>query len=364
MTDVFSWAKQAAPAQLMAWLNTADGETRFVGGCVRDSLLGQPPRLDPKTGSGRTDIDLATTFLPQEVMDLLAVQNVRTLPTGIEHGTVTAIVDHIPFEITTLRSDISTDGRRATVVFTKDWALDAQRRDFTMNALYLDQSGTVFDPVGGQADLKKAHVRFIGDPLERIKEDYLRILRFLRFSARFSDQLDADGWSACTQMKEGLLTLSKERIWQEMSRLFTMPGAPMALSAAAKEGVLEKLLPSRPRAEYFASIHHHHKGELSPSLSLAALWPEAREEDFKAAFKPSNADVKHLSALRDAVHRWKLGEDPYKILYYHGRQATVEGLLLHHALHKDLLEQGDAVITLKASVLKMSVPLLPIKGGD
>ncbi|MEL6213149.1 MAG: hypothetical protein AAFQ96_06130, partial [Pseudomonadota bacterium] len=185
----FSWARGGPAAGVIDALvqsqpRRAPGAVaRFVGGCVRDSLLGTPPK----------DIDVATVLTPAQVTAALAHARLRAAPTGIDHGTVTAVAEGVPVEITTLRADVSTDGRRATVAFTEDWSVDARRRDFTVNALYLTPALTVFDPVGGLDDLQKNRVRFIGDAGQRIREDYLRILRFFRFSARFASAFDEAG---------------------------------------------------------------------------------------------------------------------------------------------------------------------------
>ncbi len=185
-------------------------QTRLVGGVVRDTLLG----LDP------ADVDLATRLLPDDVLARLKAAGIRAVPTGIAHGTVTAVLPSGPIEVTTLRHDVSTDGRHAVVAFTDAWDEDAARRDFTMNALYADPvTGAVFDSVGGLADLEARVVRFIGDPYRRIAEDHLRILRFFRFHARFGDTIDAEGLAACSARANDLMALSRERIASELLKL-------------------------------------------------------------------------------------------------------------------------------------------------
>lgn len=203
-------------------LGAPAGETRFVGGCVRDALLGLPV----------SDIDLATRLRPEAAMERLKAAGIRAVPTGLAHGTVTAIVAGAPIEVTTLRRDVSTDGRRATVAFTDDWREDAARRDFTINALSADPaSGEVFDYFGGEADLAARRVRFIGDPLTRIAEDHLRILRFFRFHARFgAGEPDADSLAACVARANDLMALSRERIADELSKLLALPD-PAATAA-------------------------------------------------------------------------------------------------------------------------------------
>lgn len=201
----------------LAGLVTALGHdnARYVGGAVRDSLLGLPVK----------DIDMASVLVPSAVIERLQDAGIRSVPTGIEHGTVTAILPGGPVEITTLRHDVSTDGRRATVVFANDWREDAARRDFTMNALYADPlTGEIFDWFGGNLDLELRRVRFIGDARQRIREDHLRILRYFRFQARFgTTPADAEAEAACAELAATLKGLSRERVGAEMMNLLGLP---------------------------------------------------------------------------------------------------------------------------------------------
>lgn len=205
------WMQADGARRVMRALNAgAPDSARFVGGCVRNALLGQPV----------ADIDIATKWEPDEVTRRLLKANVAVHPTGIEHGTVTAVANNQPYEITTLRRDVSTDGRHATVAFTTDWTEDAKRRDFHVNALYCDLMGDLIDPTGrGISDLREQKIAFIGDADTRLKEDYLRILRFFRFNAWYgSGQLDVEGLSACLRHRAGLETISVERIWSELKK--------------------------------------------------------------------------------------------------------------------------------------------------
>ena len=200
------WLHSAPIRKVFAALKAGNAEARIVGGAVRDAIIGRPVR----------EIDIATTALPEEVMRLASEARLGAHPTGIDHGTVTVVADGMPFEVTTLRRDIETDGRHAVVTFTTVWQEDAARRDFTINALYCREDGTLYDPVGGLDDLRKRRVRFIGDPETRIREDYLRILRFFRFSAAYGNgQLDPAGLAAAVALKHGLSQLSPERIRAE-----------------------------------------------------------------------------------------------------------------------------------------------------
>ncbi|MEM9234055.1 MAG: CCA tRNA nucleotidyltransferase [Pseudomonadota bacterium] len=349
----FSWSQKGAPARLLEVLN-AHGEARFVGGCVRDSLLGLPPGP-----SGRTDIDIAAALLPGKIMDILAAAGIRHVPTGIDHGTVTAIIDHTPFEITTLRADIETDGRRAVVAFTEEWQGDAARRDFTINALYLSSAGEVVDYHEGQSDLEGRRVRFIGQAEDRIREDYLRILRFLRFSARYADRFDQAGWTACMRLSEGIEALSRERIWSETAKLFSAPGAPDAFAAAADSDVLARICPSEADTERFSILHALRQGDIAPALGLAALWPAAVRQEIQRAFKPSLAILDDMEAVKAASTRIDTQASPLEILYFYRRDIALWAADLRLAV------TGDAIDTADLSILKGATkPVLPLKGAD
>jgi poly(A) polymerase len=236
---------------------TADGaEVRFVGGCVRDALIGRPVK----------DIDIATHDEPAVVMRLLERANIRVVPTGLSHGTVTAVVNHAHFEITTLREDVETFGRRARIVFTDDWMRDASRRDFTFNALFCAPDGTLFDPFGGLEDLKAGRVRFVGDPETRIREDVLRLLRFFRFHAHYGKGApDEAGLEACRRLAKLLPTLSGERVAGEMLRLLVASDPASVVGLMLRERVLEPILPEL--------------ADLDLLRSLARIEAEAAEPD-------------------------------------------------------------------------------------
>lgn len=246
---------------------TADGgEVRLVGGFVRDAVLG-----DPMDG----DLDLATPLLPEIVSERARAAGLKVVPTGIEHGTVTVVAEGRPFEVTTLRRDVATDGRRAEVAFGSDWLEDARRRDFTMNAMSLSPDGTLHDPVGGYADCLARRVRFIGIADERIREDYLRILRFFRFHARFGTGApDGEGLHAVTRNLSGLQQLSAERIAQEMRKLVQAAGAAETLGFMAECGVLDRVLAGVPRLVRFArwlDLVRATGTALAPAPALVAL---------------------------------------------------------------------------------------------
>src|ERR1700681_219470 len=223
------WLKSGPTARVLGSLNGDGEEARVVGGAVRNALLQIPPG----------DIDIATTALPDEVIRRARAAGIKSVPTGIEHGTVTLVVDGQPFEVTTLREDTETFGRKAKVAFGRDWAADAARRDFTINGLSVDADGVVYDYVGGLDDVAARRVRFIGDPNMRIAEDYLRILRFFRIHAAYgSGEPDRAGYLACIGARAGLAHLSAARARMEMLKLMVAPGAAGAITAMADGGLL------------------------------------------------------------------------------------------------------------------------------
>jgi poly(A) polymerase len=275
----FDWIASAPVQKILAALTANDpGAARFVGGCVRDSLIGVRPK----------DIDIATTLTPEAVMAALRAAGLAAAPTGLDHGTLTAIADHFPIEVTSLRADVSTDGRRAAVAFTTDWETDARRRDFTLNALYLTPDLRLFDPVGGLADLSARRVRFIGPPEDRIREDFLRILRFFRFSARFAADFDGPGLAACAALKAGLGRLSAERIGDELTKILAHPAAARAARAMSETGVLGEVWPAPADLETFRRLKIV-APEAGAPLGLAALWG-AGGEGIDARLRLSNAD--------------------------------------------------------------------------
>jgi poly(A) polymerase len=238
------WLASGALAQVLAVLDHAGEEARVVGGAVRNAMFGQTP----------DEVDIATTAVPDTVIERARAAGFKAVPTGIDHGTVTVIVDGTPFEVTTLRADVETYGRKAKVAFGRDWKTDAQRRDFTMNALSVDRAGEIFDYVGGLADIDARRVRFIGDPAKRIAEDFLRILRFFRFHATYgSGPPDPAGLSACIAAREGLGQLSRERIRMELLKLLRAAHATPTLAVMTEAGLLEAVLGGVPLLASFES---------------------------------------------------------------------------------------------------------------
>lgn len=334
------WAKRRDLAALIAALGA--GNARYVGGAVRDTLLG----LEVK------DIDLATPLVPDQVIARLKKARIRSVPTGISHGTVTALLEHGPVEITTLRHDVSTDGRRATVAFAQEWREDAARRDFTINALYADPaSGEISDYFGGLDDLAARRVRFIGDARQRIREDHLRILRYFRFQARFGSlPADAEAEEACAELAATLKALSRERIGMEMMNLLALPDPGSVAARMAELGVLGVVLPEASAAPLAALLAEEQRQAIAPDplRRLAALLPAdvAIAEGVAARFRLSGAQKKRLASAA----RREAEPVPRSLAYRLGLEQALDRLLL----------VGADTAPLKA----WAVPTFPLKGGD
>jgi poly(A) polymerase len=290
----------------------------FVGGCVRNALLGRPV----------TDIDLATDAPPDAVVALTRAAGLNPVPTGIAHGTVTVVSGGRPFEVTTFRRDVETFGRHAVVAFSDDIAEDAARRDFTLNALYARPDGSVVDPLGGLPDLRAGRVRFVGDAGSRIAEDYLRILRFFRMTAWYGDPalgLDADGLAACAAGQDGLGGLSRERVGAETTKLLAARDPAPAVAAMAATGILGRVLPGADATALAPLVDL--EGDRPPRWQrrLAALgW----REPWAAALRLSRADARALEATAAAL---AAGEPPEVAAYRHGRDAALDAALVRAA---------------------------------
>ena len=321
--DAKRWRRRRGMAKLLDALGAAEGLTRYVGGAVRDELLGFKV----------SDVDLATRLRPDEVVERLQVAGIKAVPTGFDHGTVTAVSDGHPYEVTTLRRDVETYGRRATVAFTEDWREDAARRDFTINALMADPvSGEIFDYFGGVADLKERHVRFIGDPFERIAEDHLRILRFFRFHARFGQGApDAAALDACTARANDLMALSRERIADELLKLLAVADPSPTVGVMLDLDILKPVLPEiAPAAvkplEALVAAEGEAGMEPDPVRRLVALLPRDPEiaETIAARLKLSNRARKRVSCAAATG----IDADPKATAYRAGVQCAVDRLLL------------------------------------
>ena len=315
------------------------GHARFVGGVVRDTLLG----IDA------ADVDLATDHAPAEVLDRLRGGGIKAVPTGIAHGTITAVLASGPVEVTTLRRDLSTDGRHAIVAFTDDWREDAARRDFTMNALYADPgTGEVVDYFGGLDDLAARRVRFIGDPLQRIAEDHLRILRFFRFHARFGDTIDMAGLEACSARANDLMALSRERIAAELLKLLVAPASVAVVTLMLEHGILRAVLPEIARVDRLAALAGREAAAgIAPDAvrRLATLVPPDAADVVGARLKLSNQSRTRLVDATQGVGT----EGPRALAYRLDTTAAIDRLLI----------AGERI----DSVRTWQPPTLPIGGG-
>jgi poly(A) polymerase len=294
------WFLWPGTQAVFACLNQEGFEVRAVGGAVRNAL----------TGRAVTEVDFATTARPDDIIRLAAKAGIETKPIGIAHGTVTLIAGGVPFEVTALRRDVETHGRHATVAFGSDWGEDARRRDFTMNALYADAQGNIYDPLGGLSDLKAGRVRFAGEASARIREDYLRTLRFFRFSADYAKgEFDREGIAAAIRERAGLLKLSRERVRMELLRILIAPRAGEAIEIMDQSGLLLLLLGGvmqRVRFERLCQIEAALGFEPDAILRLAALGTFAEEDAGRLAFKlrlssQEANQLKALAAIRSAV---------------------------------------------------------------
>lgn len=313
------WLAAPATRAVFALLTGAGHQAFFVGGCVRDALL----------GLRSADIDLATDASPEVVLDQAARVGVRAVPTGLAHGTVTLVIDGRAFEVTTFRRDVATHGRHATVAFGTDIAEDAARRDFTMNALYARPDGEVLDPLGGLPDLRARRVRFVGDPATRIAEDYLRLLRFFRFHAWFGDPeggLDPEALAACAAAQEHLDRLSRERVGAETRKLLAAPDPAPAVAAMAATGILARLLPGADPVALAPLAHIEAAGGHAPRWQrrLAALGDAA---DWAAALRFSKPERKALAAIAAALAEPSCAVAAYR----HGAEAARDAGLIRAA---------------------------------
>ena len=342
------WLNEPRLQEVMHVISRAGGEVRVAGGAVRNSLLGAPIN----------DVDLATTMLPNDVMQVCKAAGFGVHPTGIEHGTITVVNKGQPFEVTTLRLDVETDGRRAVVAFTENWEADALRRDFTMNAMYCDASGKMYDFTDGYGDIQRKRVRFVGDSALRIKEDTLRILRFFRFHSWYGKGApDRIGLAACVKLKSGLKKISAERIRQELMKLIIAPRAVDTLKVMATSGILRVIL---PYTEDWRVI-----GRL-PADAVLRLFVLARKPStLKDLLRLSNEEslrIENLSAapelspkLRDAEQR--------SMFYQLGEQTYVDAVRLSWAQSKASHSSAkwQALLDLPQ---EWSLPKFPITGRD
>jgi poly(A) polymerase len=357
-----AWLRDAPLRDVLAALDGDGEEARIVGGAVRNTLLGEP----------HGDIDIATTALPREVIRRVEAAGFKAVPTGVEHGTVTIVAAGQPFEVTTLREDVETFGRHATVVFGRDWKRDAERRDFTINALSLSRDGTVHDYVGGFADIEVRRVRFIGDAGRRIAEDYLRILRFFRFHAAYGEGTpDREGLAACIEGRAGLEQLSRERVRMEMVKLLVAKHAVPTLALMTETGLLEQVLGGVPLLASYANM-----AKLEAALALAAdpvrrlgaLAVSVSEdaERLRERLRLTNAEYERLASIADGW--WQIStswsEHAARVLLYRlGSERFTDRVLLAwtRAPQGAADPTWHALATLPA---RWSAPAFPLKAAD
>ncbi len=415
------WLAAPATQDVLKAIEAAGFDARAVGGCVRNTLMGQ----------GVADIDIATTALPDEVMEIARQAGFSCHPTGIDHGTVTVVSRGAPFEVTTLRRDVETMGRRAVVAFTTDWAEDAMRRDFTMNALYCDRRGDLFDPLSGVGDLAARRVVFIGDARERIREDFLRILRFFRFFAIYAEgPADEAGLAACVAERDGIALLSAERLREEILKILVAPRALEAVALMDETGILARSLGQAPDGDgtdfdgraaiaalrRLACIEQSVGREPDGLLRLGVAFLAGRRGGGHARFgedggagdahrpteaeaKPETGDAGELARLlrlsnrdRDRLIALDLAAEAFaagteqkalrRVAYRYGTQAACDGLLARHALYSRVsgagraseIEDTEEAEEAKEAVEQLShglseiaawrIPALPFKGSD
>ncbi len=365
------WMEAEATRAVIKAVTSEGAEARFVGGCVRDAVLGRAVK----------DIDIATGEPPERVIALLEKAGIKAQSTGVAHGTVTAVIDEARFEITTLRLDVETDGRHAKVAFTDDWARDAARRDFTINAIFLAPDGKLFDPCRGLADLKDGRVRFVGDANLRIAEDVLRLLRYFRFFAEFDrPPPDAEALSACKDLAGELGKLSGERVRGELMKLLAAPGAAAAVEIMAGEGILPHVLPEARAFARLTALCAIEDATEAPGAAPDGLRRLASVLDVDGAgaqavaarLRLSNADADRLKALAGRAEGLGPAADPKAVrrrLYNLGADGFRDLALIEwaeaEAADADLPEAAsDGYRAQLAAADTWITPSLPVGGED
>ena len=355
-----AWMRRAETRRVMAALNPAGQDlSRYVGGCVRNAVSGHPVQ----------DVDIATRLTPDEVMRLSADAGLKPVPTGIEHGTVTVVSGGMPHEVTTLRKDVATDGRRAVVAFSQDWAEDAARRDFRLNAIYARPEGAVFDPFDGAADARAGRIVFIGDASARIAEDYLRILRFYRFNAWYgSGAPDPEGHRACVAGRAGLASLSAERVWAELKRLLAAPAPIPALEAMQEGHILDEVLPGALDFRVLFSIIINDREKVRDADALLRIVALAGAEGervsaLSSALKVSRAErARMIAACRTPrLVPGRAPDERARALYKRGGQAVADQLRLAEARGEGEDHALEAELT---EALSYERPEFPLTGRD
>ncbi len=357
------WLTASTTQAVLDAITAGGGDARIVGGAVRNTLLGHPV----------TDIDIATTVRPEDVITRAEKAGLQAIPTGLAHGTVTVIAGHKPFEVTTLRRDVETHGRHATVTFTEDWSTDAHRRDFTINALYCDAAGHLFDPAGGLADLAANRVRFIGRAEDRIAEDYLRILRFYRFTAHYgAGRIDRQGHDACAVLQNGLDGLSAERIRNEVLKLLAAPHAAIVVSEMDEAGLLARTLGAPADVISFARLAAIESANgITPdsirrlyALAVLQTGDAARLRDRLRLSKTEFERLADLTLPDRAVEPSDTEDRARCFIYRHGAAAFRDGVLISWARDLDAEPASASHRRLATLADRWTPPKLPITGKD
>jgi poly(A) polymerase len=356
------WMRSEAVSELFRAL--PEGSLRFVGGCVRNALM----RVEVG------DVDLATQLEPEDVTKALDAASIRYVPTGIDHGTITAVINKEAFEITSLRKDVETDGRRAVVTYTQEWAEDAQRRDLTINALYADFDGKVYDPTGqGLDDLKAMKFRFVGNAEARVQEDYLRILRFFRFLAWYGRdaKVDAEALKACRENRRGLKKLSAERVWSEVKKILSARDPSRAVHIMLTNKILDTLLPEASNAEGLSKMVSLQGREAIPPDPLLRLMAMSAREPLQMALlckrlKMSTKETTRLRAWSDssvALDPHAQDSEKLKAIYFAGKQVVIDRARVRAAGEDDAL-MSARWMSLADLAMGWTPPEFPLSGKD
>ncbi|OUS05598.1 CCA tRNA nucleotidyltransferase [Rhodobacterales bacterium 52_120_T64] len=341
------WLTSPDTQAVLGMLTDAGHQAYAVGGCVRNALLGVPV----------ADVDIATSAVPEEVIRLASEAGLKPVPTGLEHGTITVVSNGEPHEVTTFRKDVDTDGRRAVVAFSDNISDDAIRRDFTVNALYVEADGTLHDPLDGLPDIKVRRIRFIEDAAQRIEEDYLRILRFFRFTAWYGDQaagLDREGLAACATHVDGISKLSKERLGAEMKKLLAAPDPAPALAAMAVSGVLAQILPGTDPQFISPLVFLEQSNKFAPRWQRRMI--ALGGDGYAKRLRLSKAESKQLDALKRAIQS---GEQATVMAYKYGSDAALGAKLIEAATLSSPISK-----VLEQEINKGEAAVFPLRGSD
>ena len=360
----YNFLKDKTCKKILSLLNKKDDTTRFVGGCIRDSLIGVETN----------DIDIATKLEPNDVMNILTSASIKVIPTGIDHGTVSVFSKNFNFEITTLRSDIETDGRHAEVTFSNSWEKDASRRDFTINSIYLKQNGDIYDPYNGIQHLKERKILFIGDPDKRINEDYLRILRFFRFNAFYGNdnlKLSNNSVKACAKNKNKIKKLSSERIHNEFFKILNSTNPYFVINIMKKIGILDILFEKKVETKFFKkllSIEKKNSISTDQTLRFVSLAPNANKNHLSELkmFNFSKKDKKKLLLLTNQefkIDNKMKNNDIKRILYSIDKKLFIDLAVLSWVLsaNKTLNKDWKSIIS---QISKLNSPIFPVKAAD